>query len=110
MAKSSRLAAMVARHAVAAAESDPPADPTGAAKKEREPRKPKPGRKLTLHLSLELDFRLDSLARFNKQHKNAFALRLLEQGCRSYNADKNLKKVYAEISGQSGEDAIDSAA
>jgi hypothetical protein len=73
-------------------------------------KKLEPGRKLTLHLPLELDFRLDNLALFLRMHKSGFALKLLEQGCRSYGADKNLKKVFAEISGQAGETVNESAA
>ena len=110
MAKTSRLAGMVARRAATTAETELPSEPIAGPKKMRQPKRIEPGRKLTLHLPFELDFRLDNLALFNKQHKSGFALKLIEQGCRSYGADKSLKKVFAEISGQSGEDAIDSAA
>jgi hypothetical protein len=71
-----------------------------APKKEEKSRKKKTGKKLSLHLPWELDFRLDNLANFQQMTKSDFALKLLKQGCGGYSADKNLRQVFAEISGQ----------
>lgn len=76
----------------------------------------KPGRKggragksktvrLTIDLPLDLEFRLDNVARTQRAHKGAFALRLIDQGLRSYKADASLKNVWAEICGQAAEAA-----
>jgi hypothetical protein len=61
--------------------------------------------RLSLDLSGELDFRLDSMAKIKRQHKGVFALYLIEQGLRGYKADAALRNVYAEIHKQSGEAA-----
>jgi hypothetical protein len=61
--------------------------------------------RLSLDLSGELDFRLDSLAKIKRMHKGAFALQLIDQGLRGYKADVSLKNVYGEITKQSGEAA-----
>jgi hypothetical protein len=62
-------------------------------------------KKLTLSPSDELHFRLENLAMLNGSHKAAFALRLIDQGLKSYRADAGLKNLYAAISGQPGEAA-----
>jgi hypothetical protein len=106
MAKATKPALTVTGEADAIALRDAPSTtPSPAKAKEK-----KTGTKLTLHLPPELDFRLDSLARFNKMSKSGFALKLLDQGCGGYKADKNLKRVFAEISGQTGESTRESAA
>jgi hypothetical protein len=66
--------------------------------------------RLTIDLPQELEFRLDNVARTQRQHKGAFALRLIDQGLRSYKADASLKSVWAEICGQTGESVAESAA
>ncbi len=61
--------------------------------------------RLSLDLSREFDFRLDSLAKIKGKHKSAFALYLIEQGLRGYKADAALRNVFAEITSQTGEAA-----
>ena len=88
---------------LAIAAEEGPAAPPEPPKKDVKPAKKKTGKKLTLHLSWELDFRLDNLAGFKRMSKAAFAQKLIDQGCGGYGADKNLRQVFAEISGQDRE-------
>ena len=87
----------------AIAAEDGQATPAEPPKKETKPAKKKTGKKLTLHLPWEMDFRLDNLAGFKRMSKAAFALKLIDQGCGGYSADKNLRQVFSEISGQDRE-------
>jgi hypothetical protein len=66
--------------------------------------------RLTLDLPPEVEFRLYNVARTVKMHKGAFAIRLIDQGLRSYKADATLKTTWAEICGQGGESVSDSTA
>lgn len=89
--------------------SDPPLEPSRFARKSGKKDRSRTVR-LTIDIPLALDFRLDNIAKFQRCQKGAFALRLIDQGLRSYKDDASLKAVWEEISGQAGETARESAA
>ncbi len=61
--------------------------------------------KLSLRLSGEMQWRLNGLSMVEGETKEAFALRLIEQGCSKYGKDKDLKDAYARLMRKEGEAA-----
>jgi hypothetical protein len=61
----------------------------------------KPGYvRLTLDIPVGLDIRLGALAKSKEKRKGAFALQMLDQGCRQYDLDKVLRAAFPEIPGE----------
>jgi hypothetical protein len=71
----------------------PKASPTG--KPDKPPRKGPP--KLTIQTTVELDFRLSSVAKAKGITKQQFATKLIDQGLRGYKIDESLRAMAAEM-------------
>jgi hypothetical protein len=73
-------------------------------------KKPPGHSQITLWVSDELAYRLSEIARFSKMRKSSFAVKLLDQGCRQYKIDEEVKSAFLRICSQLREDAKDPAA
>jgi hypothetical protein len=61
--------------------------------------------RLTIDVSREVNFRLESIAAFKRRMKGALAAELIDRGLTGYKADVSLISMYQEIHSQPGEAA-----